>query len=441
VLTRDRRRRILSLGLPILGGMVSQNLLNLVDTAIVGVLGNQALAAVGLGNFTNFMASSFITGLAAGVQAVAARRQGEAQHGETAVPLNAGALLALVLGLPLTVVLCLLAPRIFPLLAPDPEVASVGTPYLQARLVGLVPLGVNFAFRGYWNAVDMSSNYLRTLVTMHISNVALAYVLAFGKLGVPAMGVTGVGIATTLATFLGTGHYIALGWKHARAAGFLRRMPDRDTMRAMLRVSLPSGLQQFFFASGMTVFFWIIAKIGTAETAAANVLINMALVAILPGIGFGLAAASLVGQALGRKDAADAKAWGWDVVRLAVAVIAAISAVGVLFPDVILSGFLHEPATRELARTPMRLLALSVPIDAIGVVLMNALIGAGDARRVMLRAIALQWGLFLPGAYIVGPALGGGLLAVWALQAGYRLVQSLAFVQLWQRGRWAEIKL
>jgi MATE family multidrug resistance protein len=441
VLTTERRRRILSLGLPILGGMLSQNLLNLVDTAIVGVLGNQALAAVGMGNFTNFMASSFITGLASGVQAVAARRQGEDARGETAVPLNAGALLALALGLPLTLILWFLAPRIFPLLASDPEVARIGAPFLQWRLVGLVPLGINFAFRGYWNAVDMSSNYLRTLVTMHISNAALAYVLVFGKLGMPALGVTGAGIATTMATFLGTAHYVALGWKHARAAGFLRKMPDRATMSAMLRVSLPSGLQQFFFASGMTVFFWIIGKIGTAETAAANVLINVALVAILPGIGFGLAAASLVGQALGRKDHADAKEWGWDVVRLAVLVIAVISSVGVLVPDLVLSGFLHEPATREIARLPLRILALSVPIDAIGVVLMNGLIGAGDARRVMVRAIILQWIVFLPGAYIVGPVLGGGLVGVWALQAGYRLVQSLLFMQMWREGRWAEIKL
>ena len=81
MLTPDRRQRILSLALPIIGGMVSQNVLNLVDTAMVGVLGVAALAAVGMASFANFMASAFITGLSAGVQAIAARRLGEGRTG------------------------------------------------------------------------------------------------------------------------------------------------------------------------------------------------------------------------------------------------------------------------------------------------------------------------------------------------------------------------
>jgi Na+-driven multidrug efflux pump len=89
-------------------------------------------------------------------------------------------------------------------------------------------------------------------------------------------------------------------------------------MASMLRISIPAGMQSFFFATGMTAFFWIIGRIGTAELAASNVLVQLLLVAILPGIGFGLAAASLVGQALGRGNREDAATWGWDVTRLAI---------------------------------------------------------------------------------------------------------------------------
>jgi len=441
MLTRERTRRILVLGLPIVAAMASQNLLNLVDTAFVGTLGDDALAAVGLGNFANFMATAFITGLAAGVQSVAARRKGEARVSETAIPLNGGVMLAIVLGVPLTVALLLATPFLFPLLTDDADVARLGVPYLQARLVGLVPLGVNFAFRGYWNAVDMSAKYLRTLVVMHASNVVLAWALVFGHLGAPAMGVLGAGIATTIATFLGTGYYVALAWRHARAGGFLRALPDRTTLSSMLKVSLPSGLQQFLFASGMTVLYWIVGKVGTAELAAANVLTNVTLVAFLPGIGFGLAASTLVGQALGRRDPDDARAWGWDVARFAALSIAVVCVVAILAPDLVLRGFLHDPATRAIAREPLRLVALFIPLDAAGVVLMNALVGAGDARRVMLVSVGLQWALFLPGAYLVGPVLGGDLLALWILQGGYRLLQAALVARLWARGRWASIRL
>ena len=427
--------------MPILGGMASQNLLNLVDTAFVGALGDDALAAVGMGSFANFMSSAFITGLAAGVQSVAARRKGEARASETAVPLNGGVLLAGGLGLPLTIVLFLAAPTLFPLLTNDPNVARIGVPYLQARLVGLVPLGINFAFRGYWNAVDMSGKYLRTLIVMHVCNVVLTWMLVFGHLGAPALGALGAGIGTTLATYIGTAYYVMLAWRHARQGGFLRALPDRTTLGAMLKVSLPSGLQQFFFAAGMTSLYWIVGKVGTAELAAANVLTNVTLVAFLPGIGFGLAAASLVGQALGRGDPADAKTWGWDVARLAAGSIAVLSLIGLIVPDLVLFAFLHDPATRALARGPLRLVAAFVPLDAVGMVLMNSLIGAGDARRVMVAAIGLQWLLFLPGAYLVGPILGGGLLGIWILQAAYRLVQCGWMATLWSRGRWAGIRL
>ena len=91
---RDRLRTILVLSLPIMGGMASQNVLNLVDTAMVGALGPTALAAVGLASFANFMAMAFVMGLSSGVQAMAARRNGQGRESETAVPLNGGLLLA-----------------------------------------------------------------------------------------------------------------------------------------------------------------------------------------------------------------------------------------------------------------------------------------------------------------------------------------------------------
>lgn len=441
MLTRDRTRRILGLGLPIVAGMLSQNLLNLVDTAFVGALGDDALAAVGLGNFANFMATAFITGLAAGVQSVAARRKGEARASETAVPLNGGVALAVGLGVPLTIVLMVLSPYAFPRLTDDAGVAQLGVPFLQARLVGLVPMGVNFAFRGYWNAVDMSGKYLRTLVVMHVANVVLAWALIFGHLGAPRLGVTGAGIATTLATFIGTAYYVALAWRHAREGGFLRAMPDRETVRSMLQVSLPSGLQQFLFAAGMTALYWIVGKVGTAELAAANVLTNVTLVAVLPGLGFGLAASTLVSQALGRRDPDDARRWGWDVATLAAGVIAVLSVAAVLAPDLVLSGFLHDPATRALARWPLRLVAIMVPLDAIGLVLMNAIVGAGDARRVMVVAAGLQWLVFLPAAYVIGPVMGGGILGIWILQGVYRLAQSALMARMWSGGRWAAVRL
>jgi len=326
-------------------------------------------------------------------------------------------------------------------LVDDPEVVALGVPYFQARLFGMAAVGMNFAFRGFWNGINQSRRYLQTLVIMHVCNVVLNWLLIFGHLGFPALGSTGAGIGTMISGFLGTAIYIVLGLRHARGSGFLQSLVDRPTIISMLRLSIPAGLQSLFFATGMTAFFWIIGRIGTLELAASNVLIQLLLVAILPGVGFGLAAASLVGQALGRGDPDDAVQWGWDVSRLAMAIVGAISLLGVIAPDLILGIFLHDPETLALARFPLRLVGASMFIDTLGTVLLNALLGAGASRTVMIVSISLQWGLFLPVAYVLGPVLGFGLSAVWIAQVGYRCLQALVFAAVWRRRSWIEMKV
>jgi putative MATE family efflux protein len=436
-----RRRRILALALPIIGGMVSQNVLNLVDTAMVGHLGDNALAAIGISGFAAFMATALITGLSSGVQAMASRRMGEGKLDQMAVPLNGGLLLGLAMAIPLTGVLYVLTPTLFPYLMSDPEVVDVGVPYLQVRMLAIGAVGANFVFRGYWNGVNMSRVYMRTLIVMHAVNIALNYTLIFGKFGAPVLGATGAAIGTTASLFVGTIYYFAQGVFYARESGFLQGLPDRATLRTMVRLSVPSGLQNLFFSGGLTAFFWIIGRVGTQELAASQVLVNIMLVGLLPGIGFGLAAASLVGQALGKGEPEDARAWGWDVSKMAVVLVALIASPALVSPDLFLGVFLHNPDTLALARTPMRIVALFLPLDILGAVLMNALLGAGDNRRVAAVSIVMQWAIGLPLAFLIGPTLGYGLIAIWLVQVGYRGLQALIFVGFWRRDDWTTLEV
>ena len=437
----DRRKRIFALALPIIGGMVSQNVLNLVDTAMVGVLGDASLAAVGTGGFLNFLASAFILGLGAGVQAVSARRLGEGRDDETAVPLNGGILAALAVGVPWSLALFLIVPFVFPWVVDDPAVVEAGVPYLQARVLALTAMAMNFSFRGFWNATDRSSLYMRTLFVMHAVNISLNWVLIYGNLGAPALGAHGAGVASAIATWVGVAYYFLLGMKHARPNGFLRGRPDGPTMRSIVKLSVPAGLTQTFFSGGLVALFWIVGQVGTPELAAATVLINVTLVALLPGLGFGLASMSLVGQALGRRDVDDARRWGWDVVKVAIVAVTLIALPGLLVPRVLLSIFIHEPSTLELAVWPLRIVAIFIGLDSAGMVLLNSLQGAGDTTRVMIVATVLQWMLFLPAAYVVGPMLGWGLTAIWIANVCYRALQTLVLAGFWKGDKWTHIKV
>jgi multidrug resistance protein, MATE family len=243
--------------------MVSQNVMNLVDTAMVGTLGDAALAAVGLGGFANFMFMALLLGLSVGVQTIAARRKGEGKLDEMAVPLNGGLLILLCVAPVFSALLYWAVPGIYPWLNADPEVIEQGVPYLQARVLAMFFMGANFAFRGYWNAIDLPRLYMSTLIVMHSTNIFLNWVLIFGNLGAPALGTHGAGIASAASTVVGLSIYLWLGFRHARGAGFLQRLPSRAQVFTLIRLSVPTGIQQLFFATGFVATFWIIGQVGT----------------------------------------------------------------------------------------------------------------------------------------------------------------------------------
>ena len=441
MLNIPRSRRILALGLPIMAAMASQSLLNLVDAAMVGSLGGESLAAVGLGGYANFMAISLVLGLGAGVQAMVARRKGEGARAEYAVPLNAGLLLGAALSLPIMLFFWLFSGPLMGLLVRDELVRNIAEPYFWARICGVLAIAMNFSFRGYWNGINRSGVYLRTLLVVHIANVIISYALIFGAFGLPRLEATGAGIGTSAALYLGSALYFFQTWREGRQHGFLSNRPSRLTCGRILRISIPNSLQQLLFSTGLVVLFLIIGRVGTAEVAVAHVLITLVLFLILPAIGLGLSATSLVGQALGRKDPDDAYRWGWDVSRLAVMLLFIMALPMWLAPELILGLFLHDPALVELGRLPLMITGLAICLDGVAIVFTQALLGAGAARSVMLVTLCVQWFFFLPLAYIIGPVLGHGLLGIWILQAIQRLMTSTLLGTLWVRRGWASIRL
>lgn len=242
-----------------------------------------------------------------------------------------------------------------------------------------------------------------------------------------------------MAMAIGSAIYFFLGFRHIAKDGFLKRLATRRETSALIRISLPAGFQQLIFASGMVAMFRIIGMVGTAELAAANVLITVLLFAILPGLALGLTCTTLVGQALGRKEPEDAYQWAWDVSKVAAVLLTVLGLPMWLVPDLVSSLFIHDPETRELVRWPMRLVGLTMPIEAMSFSFMHALLGAGDAKRAMMIGIGTQWLLFLPLTYLFGPILGFGLFTIWLLQGSSRTLSAFLYVVLWRGREWQRI--
>ncbi|WP_183323961.1 MATE family efflux transporter [Halomonas cerina] len=431
-----RRRTILHLALPIIAGMLTQSLLNLIDAALVGSLGEVPLAGVGIGGYAMFLVTAVVFGLSSGVQAQTARRHGEEAWDHRAVALNAGLLIALAIALPLALLCLWQAPALLALINQDPAVNTEAVAYFRWRVVSLLPVAMIFCFRGYWNGIQETGLYLRIILVMHLVNVVASVGLIFGLAGLPAMGAAGAGAGTTLSLYVGLSIWAGLSLRHATASGFLAGLPGRGPLGTTLRLAAPHSFQQIWFAAGYAVLFAILGQIGTASVAVGHVLVNLSLLLILPGVGLGMAAMSLVGQALGRQAHREAHRWGWDVVHLAWLFLAALALPMMLFPGPVLGLFLHDAELVALGILPLRLTAVMIVLDAAALVFAQALLGAGANRTVMTTTLTLQWLVFLPLAWWVGVHLDQGLAGIWWVQLGYRCLNSAWFVMIWQRCRW-----
>lgn len=442
LLTPEAARRILAIGLPIVGGMVSQNVLDIVDTIMVGHLGEVALAAVGIATFANFMAVAALIGLGAGVQAIVARRKGEKRYGELAIPLNGGLVFAALGGTIVAVGGVVLAPTVYPILVDGNEaVIAQGTPYFVARLVGALAIALNFSFRGYWYGIGETRTYLKIIVTIHVVNAVLSYALIFGVGPIPALGTLGAGIGTTIALYFGTVLYAVVTIRRAREHGIFQRLPHGETLRSLIKLSVPSSLQTLLFAAGLTTLFAIGAQVGTTALAVSNILVNLTKLAVLPAMGMGFAAMTLVSQSLGEKDPSSAERWAWQTAQLAAVFVAFIVAALFVFPATILSVFTADADVIAAGVVPLRIAAGALIAEVLASVMLNALNGAGAARLAMVVNVGAQWALGLPLAYLLAVTLGLGVEGMWIGFGAFRLASALILSGIWVEGSWKSIKL
>lgn len=435
------RQRILALALPIMGGMLSQSLLNLVDAILVGSLGETVLAGVGVGGYAIFMLSAMITGLSSGVQSQVARRHGAKKYSIRALPLNAAILIAVIVTLPVSLFGWFNASWLVAVINPTTSVQAIASDYFQWRIIALLPIALTLCFRGYWHGIHQTGVYLRVILFTHGLNILLSIWLIHGGLGVPALGASGAALGTSISITAGAMVWGWFTWRHACPSGFLLKLPSLNLLWNTLRLAAPNSLQQFLFAVSYAVLFWFLGQISTASVAVGHVLVHLSLLLILPGVGLGMAAMTLVSHSLGENEQEEAHRWGWEGMRLAVVILTVLGLPMLLIPEAILGLFLHQEYLVELGKIPLMLTGIMITLDSAAIVFNQALQGAGAQRTVMQISLSMQWLVFLPAAWFLGIHLQWGLLGIWIAQLAYRMINSLVFIRIWQQRRWQKINI
>ncbi len=430
--------RISRLAVPIVAGALATNLMGFIDTIMVGQLGDSALAGVGIGGQLFFLLLAILLGLAAGVQALVARRVGEDRIHETGVILNGGIFLAALISLPLVVVGYLLTPALFALLNNDPNVIKDGVTYLSTRMPSLLIIGINIAFRSYWVGVSLAKWSMVSIIALSLANVLFNYALIFGNLGAPQLGIAGAGLGSTLATAVGLLVNIAFAFRLARPNGFVQGLPDKEQIWSIVKLSYPESLRQAFFTVGVLTMYVLVGYIGTNELAAFHVVINICLLAYMLHIGVGGAATTLVGEAVGRRDLQEASGWGWQVSNVGLIALAIPGLIVLSFPEKLLSLFLTDSSTLLLAVIPLQLAVVAHVLDGYSRVLGSSLIGAGATSSAMKLTLLPQWIFLLP-LLSIAVLLGYSLTVAMALLLVSTSISAVCSMYVWRRGRWQSI--
>jgi len=441
MITWERTKTISALAFPVGVAQSLTLIMSLIDLAMVGTLGNHAIAAVGLSVFSNTLVLAFVVGITPAVQGLVARRRGEGSTEPACLPLNAGLLTALAVGIPLIILCYMFTPLLFSLISSDPEVTKVGVPFLRTLYTAIVAVGMDSAFKGYWYGMEKPKMHMLIVLLMICLNIGGNYVLIFGKFGAPALGAVGAAISTASSLYVGVIVNFALIYFLFRKDGFLNVMPGRSLLAGVYKLGLPATMQQFFYSAGYIAFFWIVGQVGTSELAAANVLVRITMTLVLLAMSLATASATLVSKTVGEGDLAGAAQWGWDTGKIGVIGISLLGLPLFLFPESFLSIFLSDPHTISIAVMPLRLVAATTGPGSLIYIFAYTLYTVGDGKRVMMVSFSTQWLFFLPVAWIVGPYLKYGLLQIWYVQLVYGALATTLITAIWASGKWKKVKI
>ena len=436
-----RIKFIAALALPILATMLTQNLMQVIDTAMIGQLGDSALAGVSLAGNQFFTLFSLLVGISASVQMMVARRMGEGNVGQTPLILNTGLILGVSIGIGLLLPGYFLLPWVINTFSPDAAVAAQANRYLFTIMPTTVIAGCAVAYSGYWIGLSKPLIGFFVLVVQVLCNATFNYALIFGHFGLPAMGIAGAGLGTTLANLVGVIIHTVLAIIHAGKAGFLRKLPEKQQVQTLIKIALPMNLQQFLFTLGITIFVFIVGALGTKALAAFQVNIVIMMTLFMMIMGLGSTATTLVSGSLGKREPDNAEQWAWEISTLGAGILMVLGVFFFIYAEDLLHLFIADSETVVLALIPLRIMIASFWIEGYGRVLAMALVGAGAIGSVFKINFINQWFVRLPLYWLIGIKLGYGLIGIFITMAVMYVVQTLLFINVWRNGHWREIRV
>jgi MATE family multidrug resistance protein len=411
-------RLTLRLALPLILAEVGWMSMGIVDTVMVGRLPNSAVAigATGLGQSLYNSVAIFGSGLLLGLDTFVAQAHGREDRSDARLSLFNGLLLAFTLT-PILMLAVLLWPALIQRFGISLELSAPMREFLRALNWGTLPLLVYFALRRYLQAVNVVTPIMFALVSANIVNAVGDWILIYGHLGFPEMGITGSGWSTCAArAYMALVLALTLLWvERNRLLPHWRNSVrvDFGRMSALLKIGAPAATQILLEIGAFSAATALCAKLGPVPLSGHEIALNCAAFTFMVPLGISSAAAVRVGQQLGRNDPEGARRAGWSAIMLGVAFMTTSGVVFVCIPKIIARAFSWDPAVIHVGATLLLVAAAFQLFDGLQTVATGALRGAGDTRTAMLANLVAYWLIGLPLGYVLCFRLGWGALGIW----------------------------
>ena len=440
--TREPVPRALGLlAIPMMLEMVMEAIFAVVDIAFVSRLGTDAVAAVGITEALITVLYALAMGMGLAVTAMVSRRIGADDRDGAAAVTGQAILLALIISLVVGVAGATYAGDLLSLMGASTGVVETGTGFAAVLLGGsasiLYLFMLNAAFRGAGDAAVA----LRSLWLANGINIVLDPCFIFGLGPFPEMGVTGAAVATTIGR--GTG-VLYQAWyllnARGRLAFALRHLKPVPSLLGGLIVVSAGGIGQFLVATSSWIgVMRIVAFYGSGPVAAYTIAIRMIEFVLLPAWGLGNAAATMVGQNLGAGLPDRAEDSAWKAGRYNLVFMTVVGAVTFILAPEITALFSSDPEVLRYGTSCLRILGVGYPAYALGMVMSQAINGAGDTMTPTTLNLIAFWLVQIPLAYWLAEGAGLGPDGVFtAIVVGESLLTLLAVI-VFRRGHWKAV--
>lgn len=416
-----------------------------VDMAMLGRLGKEAVAAVGLSMQPFNLINATFMGLSVGTTALCARAVGAGNKKEAGQVAGQSLLVALFFGVIISVAGMMNADRIIAFMKAEESVRVLGGQYVRMMMPGMLLFFVFTIATGALRGAGDTSTPMMINIGLNAVKLVSNYLLIFGNYGFPKMGVAGAGLSTTISRTLGG---IAILIALSRPSG---RLPvnwkniitkfDLKLFSRILNIGVPAMAERVLTSSGQIAYARQVAGLGTESYAAHSLSLNVESFSYMPGMGFATSATALVGQRLGAGDPEGAEKSAVIAIKMGLLTMGAMGLLFFLFPTRFLGIFTNDPGVIARGAPLVRIVAFTQIPEALGFVIPGALRGAGDTRIAMYVTVAGVWVMRLGLTHLLMDVFNMGLTAAWfAMFADWALRSSLYWVRL-KRGKWKEIKV